>query len=159
MEQSTDETLVRNTISLPGAGRTENVLGVTHTYRLEEQQTGGRLAVLDLTVPPGHGVPPHKHTLEDELFYVIEGAVEVIGDDLPGQTRVEKGALFYGPRGRMHSFHNHTETPSNLLVLVTPGGNIQRMFGALAALTASSQGFPKPEDVKTLCAGYDIIFA
>jgi len=159
MEQSKSETSLRNIVSLPGAGRTEHVLGVTHSYRLEEQQTGGRLACLDLTVPPGHGVPPHMHHLEDELFYVIDGAVEITGDDLPGPSRLEKGALFYGPRGRMHGFHNPTETPSHLLVLMTPGGNMQRMFGALAALTASAQGFPKPEEVKTLCAEYEIVFA
>ena len=90
MEQSTSETSLRNIVSLPGAGRAETVLGVTHIYRLEEQQTGGRLACLDLTVPPGHGVPPHTHHLEDELFYVIDGAVEITGDDLPAATRLEK---------------------------------------------------------------------
>jgi quercetin dioxygenase-like cupin family protein len=159
MQQSASETELCNIVRLPSTGRAEKVLGVTHIYRLEEQQTGGRLACLDLTVPPGHGVPPHTHHLEDELFYVIDGAVEITGDDLPGATWLEKGALFYGPRGRMHGFHNPTDMPSHLLVLMTPGGNMQRMFGALAALTASSQGFPKPEDVKTLCAEYDVIFA
>jgi quercetin dioxygenase-like cupin family protein len=159
VKQSANETELRNTVSLPSAGRAEKVLGVTHIYRLEEQQTGGRLACLDLTIPPDHGVPPHTHHLEDELFYVIDGAVEITGDDLAGPALLEKGALFYGPRGRMHGFHNPTDTPSHLLVLMTPGSNMQRMFAALAALTSSSQGFPKPEEVKTLCAEYEITFA
>jgi quercetin dioxygenase-like cupin family protein len=159
MQHLASDTKLCNIVSLPAKGREERVLGVTHIYRLEEQQTGGRLACVDLTVPPGHGVPPHTHHLEDELFYVIDGMVEIMGDDLTGPTQLGKGALFFGPRGRMHGFHNPTDTPSHLLVLMTPGGNMQRMFGALAALTSSTEGFPKPEDVKTLCAEFDIIFA
>ena len=110
-------------------------------------------------MPPGHGIPPHTHHREDEVFYVIEGTVEISGDDLPGPATLPQGELFYGPRGRLHGFRNPTDAPSRLLVLMTPGGNMQRMFGALAALTARSQGLPAPEEVRALCAQYDIIFA
>jgi mannose-6-phosphate isomerase-like protein (cupin superfamily) len=152
-------TSLRNLVSFPATARVEKVLGLDHRYLLEEQQSAGRLACLDLSVPPGHGVPPHMHHLEDEMFYVLDGAVDVAGDDLTEPVRLERGALFYGPRGRMHGFHNPTDQPSHLLVLMTPGGNMQRMFGALAALTASSQGAPKLEEVRTLCAQYDINFS
>jgi hypothetical protein len=40
MDQSAEKPLLRNVVSLPGAGRPETVIGVTHTYRLEEQQSG-----------------------------------------------------------------------------------------------------------------------
>jgi quercetin dioxygenase-like cupin family protein len=159
MTQPMDKPTLRNVLSFPNTGRVETVLSVTHTYRLEEQQTGGALACVDLVVPPGHGVPPHTHHLEDEIFYVIEGTVEVTGDDLAGPTNLPQGGLFYGPRGRLHGFRNPTETPSRVLILMTPGGNIQRMFGALADLTARSSGLPAPDEVRTLCAQYDIIFA
>jgi hypothetical protein len=36
---------------------------------------------------------------------------------------------------------------------------MQRMFGALAALTARSQGLPGAEDVAAPCAQCDIVFA
>ncbi len=159
MTQPPGEPCVRNVLSFPGTGRAETVLAVTHTYRLEAQQTGGALACVDLVVPPGHGIPPHTHHREDEIFYVIEGSVEITGDDLPGPTILPQGGLFYGPRGRLHGFRNPAETPSRLLVLMTPGGNMQRMFGALAALTASAPGMPAPEEVRALCAQYDIVFA
>ena len=136
----------------------EQVLAVSHSYLLKEQQSGGALAIVELVVPTGHGIPPHTHMREDEIFYVLDGELEIVGDDLPGPVRVPKGALFYGARGRMHGFHNPELTASRVLVLMTPGGNMQRMFGALAALT-SAEGMPKPEQVKALCADYGIIFA
>jgi quercetin dioxygenase-like cupin family protein len=159
MEAAARQPELRNIITLPGTGRAEKVLAVTHSYLLEAQQSGGALAIVELVVPPGHGIPPHTHRLEDESFYVIDGELQIVGDDLPGPTRLPKGALFFGPRGRLHGFTNPTQTPSRVLVLLTPGGNMQAMFSKLAALTSSVQGMPKPEDVKTLCAAYDIIFA
>lgn len=134
-------------------------MGVTHTYRLEQQETGGALACIEVVVPPGEGIPPHTHHVEDEIFYVIEGAVEILGDDMPGPVNIPQGGLFYGPRGRLHGFRNPTDAPIRLLVLMTPGGNMQRMFGALAELTARSPGLPAPEEVGALCSQYDIIFA
>ena len=38
--------------------------------------TGGRMAVGEVTVPPGDGPPPHVHDREDELFYVLDGELE-----------------------------------------------------------------------------------
>jgi len=149
----------RNVVSLPDTGREETVLSVTHTYRLEEQQTGGRLACIDLVVGPGHGIPPHTHRLEDETFYVVEGSVEIVGDDLAGPTTVPQGGLFYGPRGKMHGFHNGGIVPARLLVFMTPGSNMQHMFAALAELTKNAGGMPAKEDVAALCAKFDILFA
>jgi mannose-6-phosphate isomerase-like protein (cupin superfamily) len=122
MEKSKNETGLRNIISAPGTGRSEVVLGVSHIYRLEEQQTNGALACIETLVPPGHGIPPHTHHVEDEIFYVAEGCVEISGDDLPGPTTIPQGAIFYSPRGRMHSFRNPVDTPIRLVIFMTPGG-------------------------------------
>ena len=148
-----------NFVGLPDTGRKENVLSVTHTYRLEEQQTGGRLACIDLVVAPGHGIPPHTHRIEDETFYVVEGSVEIVGDDLASPTTVQQGGLFYGPRGKMHGFRNGGPVPARLLVFMIPGANMQHMFAALAELTAKFGGMPAKEDVAALCAKFDIVFA
>jgi mannose-6-phosphate isomerase-like protein (cupin superfamily) len=159
MDQSTEKPLLRNVVSLPGAGRPETVIGVTHTYRLEEQQSGGALACIEVVVPPDHGVPPHTHHIEDETFFVIEGTVEITGDDLKGPTNLPQGSLLYSPKGRMHSFRNPTSEVTRLLVFMTPGGNLQRMFAALADLTSRTQGKPAPGEVPELCARFNVIFA
>ncbi|MBN8897624.1 MAG: cupin domain-containing protein [Rhodospirillales bacterium] len=149
----------RNVVTLPGAGRREAVLGVNQTYLLEEQRSGGTLTCVELTVPPGQGVPPHTHHLEDETFYVLDGTVEITGDDLPAPILLAVGGLFHGPRGRMHGFRNAGQTPTRLLVFATPGGNLQKMFGELADLTSHSEGMPSPQRVVELCARYNIFFA
>jgi quercetin dioxygenase-like cupin family protein len=96
MDESARKPLLRNVVSLPGTGRPETVIGVTHTYRLEEQQSGGALACIEVVVKPDHGIPPHSHHLGDETFYVIEGTVEITGDDLAaGPTNLSRGNLFY----------------------------------------------------------------
>jgi quercetin dioxygenase-like cupin family protein len=159
MDQPMKKPLLRNVVSLPGTGRPEAVIGVTHTYRLEEQQSGGELACIEVVVPPDHGVPPHTHHLEDETFYVIEGMVEIIGDDLTGPTTLPQGSLFYGPKGRMHGFRNPTSAVTRLLVFMTPGGNVQRMFAALADLTSRAERKPAPGEVTELCAQFNITFA
>jgi len=143
-----------NALSLPNTGRTENILGIAHTFRLEESASGGALAAIEINVPPGLGIPPHTHTQEDELFFVLDGAVEFAGDDLPGPVTVPKGGLFYGPRGRLHSFRNPTDAPSRFLVIVTPGGGVTGMFADLAALSA-----PTPESVQEICTRYGCTFA
>jgi quercetin dioxygenase-like cupin family protein len=149
----------RNVITLPGAGRSEAVLGVKHTYLLEEQQSGGSLMCIEVTVPPGQGVPPHTHVLEDETFYVLDGVVEIRGDDLRGPTTLARGGLFHGPRGRMHGFRNTGQTTTRLLVMATPGSSLQKMFAELADLTAQSEDMPSPQALAELCARYDIVFA
>jgi quercetin dioxygenase-like cupin family protein len=158
MDQSANQAGLRNIVSASGTGRHEKVLGVEHVYRLEEQQTNGALACIETTVPPGHGVPPHTHHLEDEIFYVAEGCVEINGDDLPEPMTITQGAIFYSPRGRMHSFHNAKDASARLIIFMTPGTNMQRMFAALASLTSHAEGKPAPADVTALCAKFDIDF-
>ena len=60
-------------------------------YLIDGSQTEG-LAIFELTVPPGSNVPPpHSHTNNEEIAYVLEGTLRYSVDaetrDLaPGQT-------------------------------------------------------------------------
>jgi hypothetical protein len=51
-----------------------NVLGTPMVLKIDGQKTGGAMAVVEETYPPGHGAPQHVHAKEDELFYIIEGS-------------------------------------------------------------------------------------
>jgi hypothetical protein len=59
----------------------------------------------------------------------------------------------------MHGFCDAAEQQSRVLIFMTPGHNIQRMFAGLAELTEKTHGEPARQDVVTLCAEYDIAFA
>lgn len=148
-----------NFITMPGAGRPQQVLGVSQIYKAQSDQTGGRLVCVEISVPPGNGVPPHRHTEEDEAFYVLSGQIVVEGDDCGGApVHLDAGSFFHGPRGRVHGFSNQGLETAKLLVFITPGTGIEAMFTGLAELTRNSATIDRAE-VAALCSGYGITFA
>jgi quercetin dioxygenase-like cupin family protein len=85
------------------------------------EQTGGEIALLEFRIEPGYPVPPpHIHEREDELTYVIEGALEVtIGDE----TRtIRAGESIFKPRGVPHAFAIAGEQTVRFLETITPAG-------------------------------------
>ncbi len=149
-----------NHFSPAGSGRAEAVLGTALRYKAEPSETGGRMACVEVAVPPGAGVPPHRHESEDEAFYVLSGRVTISGDDCEGgAVRLEAGGFFFGPRGRVHGFRNEDgEAAARLLVVVTPGTGIAAMFADLAALGREGAGGPDPARVAAICGGYGVTF-
>lgn len=70
-------------------------------------------------VPAGAANVPHCHLHEDELFYVIDGQVEVIcGHDT---HFLEKGDAIFAPRGIPHGLRNASLEDATVLVILTPG--------------------------------------
>jgi hypothetical protein len=77
-------------------------------------------------VPPGYGVPPHRHDSDDELFVMLDGELTVAGPE--GEMRVGKGACVQLPRGIAHSFRNDSPQPARVLVIALPGLQALEMF-------------------------------
>jgi len=58
---------------------------------------GGRVAVIEHVSPPGSGSPLHRHTREDEWFYVIDGELTfAVGDEV---IPAPAGSFVYGRAG------------------------------------------------------------
>ena len=152
----TQPDLPGNVISAPGRGRRERVLGVSHLYKAESRETAGALTCLELTVPPGEGIPPHVHTREDEAFYVLSGSVTLHGAGDP--ALLETGGFFRGPRGHAHGFRNDGTEPATLLIFITPGTGLEAMFGELAALTGREEAHTAPGEIAELCGRYGVTF-
>lgn len=129
--------------------RTEEILGTTLRYLDEGSAT--RAALFENLVPPGLGVPPHRHEAEDESFYVLQGAItfEVEG---AGIQRLTQGGYAFGPRGLWHSFRNAGPEPANMLVTVTPGSNLLRMFAELSQLPMP----PDPAKIGAITARFGV---
>lgn len=102
------------------------------TTKVRGAQTGDAYTVLELVLPPGAGAPLHVHQREDEIFYVIEGAVEIRHG---GQTYVaETGAVVVLPKGQPHAFRNPGDSPNRILITAVPGG-LDRYFDEINAAT------------------------
>src|SRR5580698_6095919 len=135
--KNTDD--VANFFTGPGVGRAEQVLGVSHIYKAQSHQTAGGLVCIETTVPPGQGIPAHRHSQEDESFYVLSGQIVIEGDDCGGEpVRLDAGSFFYGPRGRVHGFRNEGAATAKLLIFISPGTGMEAMFAGLAELTRKS---------------------
>jgi len=96
------------------------IFGNEMTIKLSSADTDGNYAIIEDHTPPNGGPPLHRHSREDESFYVIEGqfVFEVDGQELYAGP----GSSVFAPRGTAHRFQNLGVTPGRLLVVVQPGG-------------------------------------
>jgi quercetin dioxygenase-like cupin family protein len=103
----------------PGGGKVVGVLRDRSTFKVLSEQTGGAYAILEQTIPAGHGPPLHVHRHETEIFYILEGEFEVrIGDQT---VPALPGAIVVGPRDIPHTFRNVGTRDGRLLLTVIPG--------------------------------------
>ena len=84
------------------------------------EQSGGRYDVIRATVQPGGGPPPHCHSREDEMFYVLAGEFEFVRND--ERFTATAGASVFLPRGSVHKFKNVGDAAGTLIVVTTPSG-------------------------------------
>jgi mannose-6-phosphate isomerase-like protein (cupin superfamily) len=118
----------------PGAGKALESLGVTH--KLTSQQTGGAYYLLESTLGPGEGNRLHMHRREDEVGYVLEGAMEI---RLADQTVVvEAGGVAHLPKNIPHAIRNPLERPSRYLFMAIPAGLDQWLDALEAARQAGT---------------------
>lgn len=131
-------------------GRAIAVVGDVYRFLATGEETNGRYALLEAIVPPGGGPPPHKHSREEEGFYVLEGEITF---EVDGQvTKAGPGMFANMPIGAVHSFRNESGAPARMLISVIPAG-LERMFFEIGrpvpdgALTAPP---PTPEEIALL---------
>lgn len=139
-------------IVAPGEGPTWFVVGDAYRMLATAEQTSGRYAIFEATVPPGSGPPPHRHAREAEAFYVLEGEIEFTVEQTP--TIAKAGSFVHLPPGVAHAFRNASERTARMLILVAPGG-FERMFfeaGVQAADRNATPPRPSAEEIARLSA-------
>lgn len=95
--------------------------GLGTGYLLRGDETGGRFAMLEHTIPPRRlAAPMHTHEREDEFSLVLEGRVGAQIDD--GVVEAGPGDVIRKPRGVPHAFWNARDEPARLIELVSPAG-------------------------------------
>lgn len=100
-----------------GEGKIVNQ-GIDFILKASEIAEGSGSAFLEYVTRQGEEPPSHTHETEDEMFYVLEGALTFHCGD---QTfDVEKGGFIFLPRGLEHGYTIRSEEPVRLIVVTAP---------------------------------------
>jgi mannose-6-phosphate isomerase-like protein (cupin superfamily) len=104
--------------------------------RADASSTGGTFGLTEVWAPRGHGSGLHRHTRDDESFFVIEGELTVWLGDV-GPTQLPAGCLVTLPRGTPHAFEV-TSDVARFCAICTPAGGeeLVRLVGTPAARAA-----------------------
>jgi mannose-6-phosphate isomerase-like protein (cupin superfamily) len=113
-----DTILQKPIVVLPGSGKIPQFLGVTH--KLTGAQIGGAYYLCEAEFAPERGSPLHIHHYEDEVIYILEGAIDIRLDN--EKLHAPAGGLVHLPKDIPHALHNPLKTPLKIMVSAIPGG-------------------------------------
>jgi len=108
------------------------------TFKAVGADTHGHLGLFENLIQPGGTAPIlHIHRHMEEMFYVLDGEVEIqVGNQtVTGQP----GAFVLVPRGTPHTFTNRGTKPAKLLIMFCPALEREKYFEGLAELLKDGQ--------------------
>ncbi len=139
----------------PGGGHVGDLAsGVGVIFKIDGEDTGGALSIVEHTFAVGALVPPHIHTLEDEYSIVLEGEIGFRSEDQ--EAVLGAGGYIVKPRGEVHAMWNAASTPARMIEVISPAG-FERFFREFVEMAAS--GEPDRDDITRLAERYQLPFA
>lgn len=109
------------------SGKVLNFIGVTH--KLTRQHTGGAYYLFEFAFDPKSGNSLHVHSYEDEVVYVLEGAIQIrLGNE---KLQAVTGGVAHLPKSIPHALYNPLKAPSKYLAMAIPGG-MENFFDELS---------------------------
>ncbi|MEE1757465.1 cupin domain-containing protein [Streptomyces sp. SP18CS02] len=153
-----------------GHGRTLRTPAQEVTFKVTGEHSRAASS-FEVVVPPGFDVGAHVHTRSEELFYVLEGELDVLAfeprvrsaDDWrhwesPAgrrSVRATPGTVIVVPPGCPHAFANRTDTPAKMFFQASPPPDHERYFEELLGILDAG-GSPDHAAIAALRARYDI---
>ncbi|NEB81979.1 cupin domain-containing protein [Streptomyces sp. SID14478] len=150
----------------PGAGRRIEAAGMTLKVGVEHTP---RWSMFEAGIGVGFDVGAHLHQEAEEVFYVLEGELDLLAFEPLKRTggdwqtwesregakvlRGGAGSAMYVPAGCPHAFANPGPAPARLLFLVAPAGH-EDYLREMGELIGS--GAPSADAVAALRLRYDI---
>jgi len=142
-------------IVLPGEGRTLATPAQHVTFKVTGEHTS-TASTFEVVVPPGFDVGAHTHGRAEELFYLLEGELEVLAFEPEVRTadswrgwrsadgrrpvRATPGTLMLVPPGCPHAFANVGSTPVRMLFQVAPPTYHETYFEELMEILGAAEG-------------------
>ncbi|MGY1805061.1 cupin domain-containing protein [Blastococcus sp. SYSU D00922] len=122
--------------------------GVRDRFMVDGEDAGGRFALVQHLFPPrALAAPVHRHHLEDEFTYVVDGRIGAVLGEV--EVVAEPGDLLFKPRDQWHTFWNAGNQPAAVLELISPAG-LEAFFRRLDAM----HEFPEPHELAAMAAPY-----
>ena len=120
----------------------------------DSSQTGGALSTIRVTLATGaDGARPHRHDHSAEMFYVTDGAVQVLsGTEV---VTAERGDVIVVPPRLPHAFSAMKGKGAELLIVIAPG--VER-FEYFRHLLRIARGEEPPESLRDVQDLYDTYF-
>ena len=136
----------------PGKGKKLEAFGDAVTVKIDGEASGGSVVIAEVTTGPGGGPPPHIHSREDEMFYVLEGPMDFL---INGEWKTaETGTTVFSPKGIAHTFRNSGSKPVRFLLIAQPSGF--EIFFAECSEQFAGAGGPDMGKVMEICARHGI---
>jgi mannose-6-phosphate isomerase-like protein (cupin superfamily) len=117
-------------------------LGDVYTVKISGDETQGRYSVWEIEAAANNGPPLHKHSMEDEAFYILEGMFSFPYGSK--ETNLGKGQFMYIPRGEFHTYKNIGSSFGKLLVIITPP-QFEKFFEEIGIPIDDKSSFQPPQ--------------
>ncbi|MPZ87717.1 MAG: cupin domain-containing protein [Nitriliruptorales bacterium] len=139
----------------PGGGRAGQLApGIGVVFKIDGEDSGGALSIVEHPFDVGALVPPHIHTLEDEFSIVLEGEIGFRSEDR--EVVLGPGGYVVKPRGEVHAMWNAGATPARMIEVISPAG-FEQFFREVADMTQA--GAVEAPVVAELAGRYGLPFA
>lgn len=149
----------------PGSGR--RLQGMTMKLGAEHSAIW---SAFEAEIAPGFDVGAHLHNNAEEVFYVVEGELDLLAFQPVGRAvgdwrswesdsgakvfRGGPGSFMFVPAGCPHAFFNPSQEPAKMLFLVSPSGH--EVYLQEVADVLSAGGPPDIEQIAAIRARHDI---
>lgn len=126
----------------------------------------------EMVIPPGYDVGAHVHAQGEEVFYIVEGELDLLAFEPLDRTQPDwhlwesrsgqrfihggAGAFMFVPESTPHAFANRTGKPVKMFFQSSVPGGHENYFDELMLLLHRSDGRPDAKDVVALRKRYDI---
>ncbi|CAM00566.1 1,3,6,8-tetrahydroxynaphthalene monooxygenase [Saccharopolyspora erythraea NRRL 2338] len=154
----------------PGSGRRLVAGAQDVTFKVTGEHSRAASS-FEVVVPPGFDVGAHVHTRSEELFYVLDGELDLLafepvtrsGDNWrewesdTGQRvlRAGPGSVMFVPPGCPHAFANSSGAPAKMFFQSSPPTHHERYFEELIEILQAPGGVDHGA-VEDLRRRYDI---
>jgi quercetin dioxygenase-like cupin family protein len=121
-------------------------------------ETNGAYSAFEIFVPPAAGTPPHAHSKQEAVFYMVRGYLRFqVGDEVQEHG---PGSLVHAARDVPHLFVNMGNAEAVVIVIARPG-DIEKVFleAGTEIATTDAPAAPRQEEIEktlALAPAYEI---